>query len=374
MAASVLQKLAQLLTNERERLLSRWRAQVCQLPSARDLDTPRLVDHIPLLLDELVLALATDQEQSISDSRGESSATSHGLQRAQDAFDIAEVVAEYNILRSCIHDLTYENGLALQGKAFHIINGVLDHAIALALHTYMTQRALDIQRRREEYLAFVAHDLRTPLSAISLAAKVLETTLSQQGLRPEIAQMFRALSRNVKHLETLVTTVLHENAHLQTETGLKLELREFYLWPFVEALIHDLHPVAGTASTQLINAVEEDLIVYADASLLRRVLQNLIANAIRYTPRGEVTIGAKQINDGKETECWVTDNGAGIPEELIERVFDKGETGPENETGTGLGLAIVKTFTEAHGGRVDVISHAGQGATFRFWIPTKSGR
>ncbi len=87
--------------------------------------------------------------------------------------DIEEVVAEYNILRGCIHDLADENGLTLQGKPFYIINLVFDHAIGVALETYATQRALDVQRRREEYLAFVAHDLRTPLNAISLAGRVL---------------------------------------------------------------------------------------------------------------------------------------------------------------------------------------------------------
>jgi two-component system, OmpR family, phosphate regulon sensor histidine kinase PhoR len=71
-------------------------------------------------------------------------------------------VTEYNILRGCIHDLGDENGLTLQGTPFHIINQILDRAIGSALNAYATGRALEIARRREEYLAFVAHDLRTP--------------------------------------------------------------------------------------------------------------------------------------------------------------------------------------------------------------------
>jgi signal transduction histidine kinase len=143
------------------------------------------------------------------------------------------------------------------------------------------------------------------------------------------------------------------------------------LWPLVEALIHDLHPVAGTASTHLINRVPDDLVVYADASLLRRVFQNLIANAIRYTPRGEVVLGARELGAERGIECWVSDNGAGIPEELLDKVFEKGETDPENAGGTGLGLAIVKTFTEAHGGTVAAESKEGAGSTFRFTLPTR---
>ena len=114
------------------------------------------------------------------------------------------------------------------------------------------------------------------------------------------------------------------------------------------------------------------MVVYADASLLRRVFQNLIANTIRYTPRGEVIIGARELGAEDPVECWVSDNGAGIPEELLEKVFDKGETDPENAGGTGLGLAIVKTFTEAHDGTVAVESKEGIGSTFRFSLPAKT--
>jgi len=366
---TVLDQLAVLVKQERQALLSRWRLQVRQLPSARLLDVPTLNDHIPELLDELAAAFELNSDQTIPEALSESSPPAHGLQRLQEAFDIEEVVAEYNILRACIHDLADANGLSLQGKPFHIVNRVLDHAIGLALQTYATQRALEVQRRREEYLAFVAHDLRTPLNAISLAGRVLELT---QGRGAEALQMLNALRRNVQYLEGLVAKVLEENTNLQTEIGIKLERRELDLWPLVEALIHDLHPVAGTNSTQLINKIPDDLVVYADANLLRRVFQNLIGNAINYTPRGEVHIGAQELDAEGVVECWVSDNGAGIPEELLEKIFDKGETDSEIAGGTGLGLAIVKTFTEAHGGKVTVESKEGVGSTFRFSLPTKA--
>jgi two-component system, OmpR family, phosphate regulon sensor histidine kinase PhoR len=147
----------------------------------------------------------------------------------------------------------------------------------------------------------------------------------------------------VRHLETLVGKVIEENTNLETEVGVKLQRREFDLWPVVEALIHDLHPVAETGSTRLINSVPEDFVVYADASLIKRVLQNLIANAISYTPRGEITIGARDTGRVGEVECFVRDNGAGIQPERLQFVFDKEETDPNKEGGLGLGLAIVKT-------------------------------
>jgi signal transduction histidine kinase len=367
-----LDKLAALVKQGREALLARWRQQVRQLPSARQLDIPTLNDHIPGLLDELVAALESGSRQTIPEALSQDSPQAHGLQRLKDAFDIEEVVAEYNILRGCIHDLADDHGLALQGKPFHILNRVFDHAIGLALHAYASERALEVQRRREEYLAFVAHDLRTPLSAISLAGRVLEQTLPTRGYGAESARMLKALRRGVQQIEALVSKILEENTNLETQIGIKLERREFDLWPLVAALIDDLHPVSATAGTQLINKVPDDLVVFADAGLLRRVFQNLIANAIKHTPRGEVVVGAGELGAQGAIECWVSDNGAGIPDALLEKVFDKGETDSESAGGMGLGLAIVQTFTEAHGGKVSVESTEGVGSTFRFSLPVKA--
>lgn len=366
-----LNKLAQLIGREREGLLSSWRRQVRQLPSAGDLDIPVLNDHIPALLDELVGALRSGSSQTIPEALVESSPPAHGLQRLQQAFDIQEVVAEYNILRGCIHDLAENNGMNLQGEPFHVMNRILDQAIGLALQTYATQQALEVQKRREEYLAFVAHDLRTPLNAVSLATRVLELTFRDRSARAETAQMLKTLGRNVKQLQALVEKIIEENTNLRTETGVKLERRNFDLWPLVEALIHDLRPVAGTGSTQLINQVPHHLVIFADATLLRRVFQNLIGNAIKYTPRGKVIIEARELED--VVECWVSDNGAGIPERQLEKVFDELVSGAPEEGGLGLGLAIVKTFVEAHGGRVSVESKEGFGSKFHFTLPAKPG-
>jgi two-component system phosphate regulon sensor histidine kinase PhoR len=363
MTTKDLNLLAILIQRERPALLSRWREQVRLLPSAQGLDIPTLNDHIPDLLDELAAAFRAKSDQSIPDALLEGSPPVHGFQRVVDAFDIEEVVAEYNILRGCIHDLADENGISLQGQPFHIINRVFDHAIGLALQTYATTKALEVQRRREEYLAFVAHDLRTPLNAISLVGRVLELTLQPQADRPELLQLLGTLRRNVQHLEALVCKVLEENTHLQTEVGVKLERREFDLWPLVESLIHDLHPIAGTDSTKLKNQVPSDLLIYADANL---------ANAIKYTPRGEVVIGARALPAPGSVECWVKDNGAGIPQHFLDKIFDKGEADPSSTGVTGLGLAIVKTFVEAHGGEVTVESKLGIGACFKMTLPGRN--
>jgi len=345
---------------------------VRELPSARHLDTPTLNDHIPQLIDEMAAALETRSDETIPEALNTQSPPAHGLQRLLDGFDIEEVVAEYNILRGCIHDLAGANELTLQGKPFHILNRVLDGAIGLAVQKFAAGRALEVRQRREEYLAFVAHDLRTPLGAILLATSVLETALPAQNIGAEQARMFKTLRRNVHNLNGLVDKVLQENSSPESDLVNRLERRAFDLWPLVESLVHDLHPVARAAGTRLVNQVPDDLVIYADAGLLKRIFQNVIANAIAYAPHGEVVIAAQQSVAEGATECWVSDNGAGISAERLGKVFDKGETDPGN-VGWGLGLAIVKTFVEAHDGEVSVESKEGQGALFRFTLPPRQG-
>lgn len=364
-----LAQLAALIRDSRDELLSNWREQVRELPCAARLDVPTLNDHVPALLEELAVALETNSDETIAQALIEGSPLAHGVQRVADGYDIVEVVAEYNLLRGCVHDLAEANHLRLEGRAFHVLNKVLDGAIGLAVQTFARQRASDVKDRREEYLAFVAHDLRTPLDAMTLAAKLLDQHRPAKGEDPEADRIIRTLQRNAERIETLVAKVLQENTNPEEADDPRLQQRTFELWPVVEDLIRDTHPEADGTGPRLINEVPDGLEVFADAGLLRRVLQNLIGNAIRYAPTGEIRISAEALEGQQMVECRVSDNGAGIPRDLIDKVFDKGESDPDKAGGTGLGLTIVKTFVEAHGGTVRVESEEGKGTTFRFTLP-----
>ncbi len=375
MALSSLRILADLVRASGDALLVTWRMQVRSLPSASHLDTPTLNDHIPDLLKELVVALEINSGQTIPETLAEASPAAHGLQRLEDEFDIEEVVAEYNIMRGCIHDLATEHDVVLQGRPFHVINRIFDHAIGQAVQTYATQQALEVKQRREEYLSFVAHDLRTPLFAISLTGRSLEKSLAGQVLGADSQRILKSLRRNVQQLQDLIGKVLEENTNLLEVIGVKVELRWFDLWPLVEALLDDLETIAAEANTKLLNRVPVDLVVFADARLLRRVFQNLIGNAIRFSPGGEVIVSAQATVAQGIVKCWVSDNGQGIAAELLEKVFDKGESVGEggSASGLGLGLAIVKSFIEAHDGSISLQSVLGQGSKFCFTIPVQTG-
>ncbi len=358
--------LARLFRQEANAILKTWRNEVAKLPSARHLSVPVLNDHIPTLLEEVSAAFETVSDKSITEALIEGTPEAHGEQRLADGFDIVEVVAEYNILRGCLHDVAEAEGLNMAGKPFHILNRVFDGAIGLAVESYATHQATEVHLRRQEYLAFVAHDLRTPLSAISLATTLLGSSVAESG---EGARMVDILHRNVGRLQAMVSKVLEEGDHLRTGMGVKLERRDLDLWPLVEALVLELKPAGAEGGPMIMNTVPTALMVYADADLVRRIFQNLLGNAIAYTPLGEISIGA-QVNAVEHmVECWVSDTGKGIPKELLAEVFAKGKGDDARAESTGLGLAIVKLFVEAHGGTVRAESDEGKGSTFRFTLP-----
>jgi signal transduction histidine kinase len=367
-----LDTLAALIRRERDTLLAEWRQEVQQLSVAHNLDVPTLNDHIPDLLEELACELEVCSDGSMIEGLKENPIT-HGLDRLRLGFDVEEVVAEYNALRGVIQDLIERHDLRLRGTVNRTINRVIDVSIGLAVKTYATQKALEIQQRREEHLAFVAHDLRSPLSAIAMAAKLLEVTAPDVVRDERAAMLLETMHRNVNHLNSLVVKVMQEEANLKTKVNERVERREVKLRALVEALVSDLGPLAEAANLSLNNKAPEELTAFADAGMLTLIFQNLISNAIEYTPNGEVIIGAQKIKESASIECWVSDNGAGIPADRLDKVFDKLETDPDKNSGMGLGLAIVKQFVEAHGGQVTVDSELGQGSTFRFTIPDDAG-
>lgn len=363
-----LDTLAALIRGERDTLLTQWRQEIKELPVAQNLDVPTLNDHIPDLLEELACELEVCSDESMIEGLKENPVT-HGLDRLRLGFDVEEVVAEYNALRDVIQDLIERHGLRLRGKINRTINRVIDRSIGLAVKTYATQKALEVQQRREEHLAFVAHDLRSPLSAIAMAAHLLKAVVPDVIKDERGATLLATMHRNVVRLNSLVFKVVQEEANLKAKVNEKIERREVKLRAIVEELISDLSPLASAANLSLTNKVPEELTAFVDENMLTLIFQNLISNAIDYTPNGEVIIGAQKINQSASIECWVSDNGAGIPADRLEKVFDKLETDPDKQSGMGLGLAIVKQFVEAHGGKVTVDSKLGQGSTFRFIIP-----
>jgi two-component system phosphate regulon sensor histidine kinase PhoR len=362
--------LAALLRKESGALLCDWRSEVRQLDVAKNLDVPTLNDHIPDLIEELAFELEACSDETMIEGLKDNPVI-HGLDRLELGFDVEEVVAEYNALRCVILNLIEAHDLQVKGLMNHTINRVIDKSIGLAVKTYATQKALEVQQRREEHLSFVAHDLRSPLSTISIAAQLLESRFPKAASDASTANLLATLGRNVTRLNELIVKVVQEANNLNADPNERAKRRDVELKPLVDGLMLDLDPMAVSSDAKLFNQVPEEIVAFADPNLLTLVFQNLISNAISYTPHGNIIVGAREDAEANSIECWVSDNGAGIHEERTEKVFEKLETDPERNDGMGLGLAIVRQFVEAHGGTVSVDSVIGVGSTFRFNLPNR---
>jgi PAS domain S-box-containing protein len=227
----------------------------------------------------------------------------------------------------------------------------------------------EADRRKDEFLAMLAHELRNPLAPISAAAELLKL------VQPDAARVVKTsdiIARQVEHMTSLVDDLLDVSRvtrGLVTLGREPLEMRRIVadaveqVSPLIEARRHEL----------ALRMPDQSCPVTGDRKRMVQVLANLLNNAAKYTPAGG-RILLRMETRGNEIVLEVTDNGIGIDAKILPRVFDlftQAERSPDrSQGGLGLGLALVKSLVELHGGRVSAHSPgSGAGATFTIRLP-----
>jgi signal transduction histidine kinase len=223
------------------------------------------------------------------------------------------------------------------------------------------QRAL---RARDEILAVVSHDLRSPLAAIALAAGLL-----LHGGARDVPEEARRIQRAVQRMDRLTSDLLDLSA---IEAGRLTLLRtEQTVRSLAAEAVEALQPIADEKDVRLTNAALSTAVVDCDVARVVQILGNLLGNAVKFTaPGGEVTVRA--VEDEDRITYAVSDTGAGIAELDLPHVFDRYWKAKAGTRGVGLGLAIVKGLVEAHGGTLWAESRLGHGSTFSFTLPKKA--
>lgn len=364
MRGATAEELAEILRRDKASLLAEWERQVRKLPRERKLSAPVLRDHVPGLIGELI----RDLEQLASSARVSSISRFHGAQRQTAGLDVSHVVEEYKLLRACIVDRVESCGLSVAGDAGRLLNKLIDDGIKAAVAAHVAQHDEEERTRREEYLKFIVHDLRSPLTAIQHAMLLLERRLAKGRATKDDRSVPGMVRRNIERMQALIVKLLQEERNVQLGSNIAVRRSASPLRPLVERARETLSPSAKSANAEIINEVQPDIVVNGDTELLERVFQYLISNAIDYSPKGTVRIGASVADDGGVV-CWVADNGRGIPEDIKPEVFEKYRTTRRRHGGMGLGLAVVRQIVEAHGGTVQLQSDLGMGTTVRFTIP-----
>lgn len=229
------------------------------------------------------------------------------------------------------------------------------HGAVAVLHDITRLRALEAVRR--EFLADAAHELRTPVTAITGFAE----TLADDSLAPAArAEFVATIRRNAERIARVVTGLL-ELERLEARAEATAAPDAIELWPVVEAAVRAAKAARPDAPA-VENEVDRSILVRAERDGLDHVVQNLVDNAQLH---GAPPVRVKATGDGKRVRLTVTDSGRGIAETDLGRVFDRfyrGEGG--GKPGSGLGLAIARSHARAMGGELSVESRKGEGATF----------
>ncbi len=227
-----------------------------------------------------------------------------------------------------------------------------------------------LEKLRDNLVHMVVHDMRTPLTALYGFLQTLER-LEGESLSDQGREFVQTALASTEDLVEMVSSLLDVS---KMEAGeMKLNLIQCELLTIAREALAKVEPLKGDRQLML-SGTDEPVTVMADAEIIARVFQNLLGNALKFTPDGgRVSVGIEPSADA--VRVLVQDTGPGIPPEYRERIFEKfGQVEhPANKQrySTGIGLTFCKLAVEAHGGQVGVDSEEGRGSTFWFTLPRR---
>ena len=222
-------------------------------------------------------------------------------------------------------------------------------------------------RVKDEFVASVSHELRTPLTSIRGYVDLLR---ERDDLPDDATHFLGVVARNAERLGRLVADLLHS---AQVDVGPMHVVRTSGdLAHIVREAVSAAAPAAAVEGVTIESEVPEELLLTMDRDRMRQVADNLVSNALKYTPRGG-RVSVRLRPDGERVELAVRDTGIGIDapdrDRLFTRFFRAQQAAERNIQGVGLGLSIARSIVESHGGRIEVDSQPGEGSVFRVRIP-----
>jgi len=353
----------EVLAAKRDVVVRRWHAQVRGTLAPDAMSAVELVDHIPQFLDEITAALRADAGlSSVGPSPEESTiATGHGAQRLRLGFSLDSVVREYGALRDAIVATVVDDGGQLTLRELQVVFDCIVIGIAHAVSEYTTQRDAELLRQGNEHFAFIAHELRDPLSSATMAFQLLKS----KGHLPAESRSVGALERGLKRTSELVEQTLQI---ARVASGIELRRQ----WTTLSALFADVELGAASDAeakgVEIRLVIEKDERISLDNRLVRSAVGNLLRNAVKYTAPGSKVELRGQLANGRIV-IEVEDCCGGLPPGKVEEAFAPFVRLDHREGGFGLGLAIAKQAVDAHAGSIRVQNLPGKGCIFVLELP-----
>ena len=387
---------SEVLVEKTETVIDQWVEAVRQdrqIESANDLARPAIENHLSHVLSAMATVLSHTQESEIQPIVKAS--LYHGMLRAEQGFDPAEVAREYRLLRQVIFSVLEANLLtgtpAEAIRAVRLIDAVIDEAIAQCFKSYVDERLRELQqlqnqltrtnqeltrllRANQDSLSVLAHELKTPLNSI---IGYSELFLRHQGRSdgkdnlPKLEHIERVL-RNGRQLLRLVNDTLELS---RADCGkIQLHLMPTDVRSLINSVIEVLEPLAFSKELELL--VDCSLApekVLTDPLRLQQIVTNLVSNAIRYTQQGKIQLTCQMLSEN-QWAIAVSDTGRGIAPDDQARIFEPFfRVGSSEQSylpeSTGLGLAIVSRLVKLLQGKIELVSQLGVGSTFTVIFP-----
>jgi len=355
--------LHEVLASRRDTIMHRWKEQVRGTLAPESMPQVELANHLPQFLEEISVALREDANLPTSGDSPERSTTAagHGEQRLRLGFSLDAVVREYGALRNAVVFVAQEAGDAPGARELQVLFDCLITGVAQAVTEYALQRDTELLRQSNEHFAFIAHELRDPMSSATMAF----VQLQQRGNLPPEDRAVRALERGLKRTGELIDQTLQ---HARVASGIELRRQSTTL----RALFDDVEMGAISeaqskdVTVELVLASDEP--VRLDVRLVRSALGNLLRNGVKYSCAGGAVTLRGRVEDGR-AKIEVEDSCGGLAPGLAEQAFAPFVRMDEKQTGFGLGLAIAKQAVDAHGGSIRVQNVPGKGCIFVLELP-----
>jgi two-component system phosphate regulon sensor histidine kinase PhoR len=266
---------------------------------------------------------------------------------------------------------SYEEQLTLREHPYRVRAQVVrrDGNMFIGLALQDVAELVRLNRARRDMVANISHELRTPIANIRL----IIDTLFHEDEKPKRKHSISSLQAIARETDSLLW-IMQEMLDLSMiESGQAiLRMVEVPLQTLVEEAVERLEDQSEAKELKIVHDVPKDMQVLCDPDQARRVLVNLLHNAVKWSPPGE-TISVHAVNGNDEVTVSVYDHGPGVPDDQVERIFERFyqvDPSRSKQSGTGLGLAICKHIVEAHDGRIWAEGNSkGPGGRFMFTLP-----
>jgi len=356
--------LHHVLAAKHEEIVQRWKLEVRGTLAPEAMPTLELVDHIPAFLDEIIAELAADGDEPRPSSQApdaeSSTAAGHGAQRLRLGFSLDSVVREYGALRKVIVDTATEAGARIALREYDVLFDAIIDGIANAVSEYSHRRDAELVRQANEHFAFIAHELRGPISSATMAFELLKRKTELPASR-SVGAIERGLHRATALIDQTLQTA-------RVASGVELHRQETKLKELFDDVEIGAASEAESKGVQIRILVESDEPMLVDPRLVRSALGNLLRNGVKYSHPGGVVELRGNIANGRAV-IEVEDCCGGLEPGKVEQAFAPFVRLESRESGFGLGLAIAKQAVDAHAGNIRVQNLPGKGCIFVLELP-----